>query len=147
MRADATFTTRAVVAGDELVAQEVGEQERPQVVHLERHLVAVDGLAPGAEHHAGVVHQHVEVVVAPSANAGANSRTDAKLARSSAITSTASLPLRVRISACASVPFAASRDVKTTCAPLVRERDRGLLAEPGVAAGDQDRPPVHASPP
>jgi NAD(P)-dependent dehydrogenase (short-subunit alcohol dehydrogenase family) len=47
----------------------------------------------------------------------AKSRTEARRARSSSITSTASLPERRRISSRADAPFPASREVNTTVAP------------------------------
>ena len=54
-------------------------------------------------------------------------------------------PLRARISASACSPRSGLREVMTTFAPRGREADRGLLADPRVAAGDDDDAPVDAT--
>ena len=46
--------------GSEAREQQVGEQERAEVVHGQHHVVAFRGLSTRADRHAGVVHEQVD---------------------------------------------------------------------------------------
>ena len=73
------------------------------MVDTELHLEPVRRLLVLVEHETGVVDEHVESILLVE-KCFANARIDAKLARSSAMTSTSALPLRLWISSSAAAP-------------------------------------------
>jgi hypothetical protein len=132
----------SVFSRDELLAQRRREQEGSEVVHLERHLVAVDRLAARPEHEPRVVDEHVELPVRRGVPRGevAHRRKlrQVELHHVDAGAPAALPDLGERSGALGGVA-GREHDVGTGR----RERDCRLLADPGVATGDEHRAPFH----